>query len=207
GGRRARHGGDSRRGHERRSQRTDDRAHAGARRPRMIGRTAAAAALVGAVLAASPVLSGQRGRGQAQQPQQQLPATRTYVRLANNANAVLVEPLEPGPRSRILAINTHPDHNNNFEYFVCRELVARGYRALGIKYYGREETIEEFLPVVAAAVKYGRTVPGVEKIVFATHSGGGPVLTLYEEVAENGPSACQGPSRISPCKPAGLTGL
>jgi hypothetical protein len=158
------------------------------------------AALVGTV--AAPVAIGQRSQ---QAPQ--LQAKRTYVRLANNANALLVEPLEPGPKSRILAINTHPDHNNNFEYFIGRELVARGYRALGINYYGPEETIEEFLPAVAAAVRYARTVPGVEKVVFATHSGGGPVLTFYEEVAENGPSVCQGPTRIYPCKGTGLAGL
>ena len=162
----------------------------------------AAAAIVGTV--AAPIAIAQQRGGRAQQ---ELAARRTYVRLANNANALLVEPLEPGPKSRILAINTHPDHNNNFEYFIGRELVARGYRALGINYYGPEETIEEFLPAVAAAVRYARTVPGVEKVVFATHSGGGPVLTFYEEVAENGPSACQGPTRIYPCKGTGLAGL
>jgi hypothetical protein len=158
------------------------------------------AAIVGTV--AAQVAIGQR-RAQPPQP----PAKRTYVRLANNANALLVEPLEPGPKSRILAINTHPDHNNNFEYFVGRELVARGYRALLLNYYGPEDTMEEFLPPIAAAVKYARTVPGVERVVFATHSGGGPELTFYEEVAENGPSACQGPTRLYPCKGTGLAGL
>src|SRR5262245_42682298 len=106
----------------------------------MTGRTIVVAAiLVGTV--AAHVATAQRG----QRPQE-LQAKRTYVRLANNANALLVEPLEPGPKSRILAINTHPDHNNNFEYFIGRELVSRGYRALLINYYGPEETMEEFLP-------------------------------------------------------------
>ena len=169
-------------------------------------RTLAVAVAV-VISAAAPVtLARQRQlpRAQAVEP---LQAKRTYVRLANNANALLVEPLDPGSKSRILAINTHPDHNNNFEYFIGRELVGRGYRALGINYYGPEETMEEFLPAIAAAVRYARAVPGVEKVVFATHSGGGPELTFYEEVAENGPSVCQGPTRISPCKGSGLTGL
>ena len=74
-------------------------------------------------------------------------------------------------------------------------------------YYGPEETIEEFLPAVAAAVRYARTVPGVEKVVFATHSGGGPVLTFYEEIAEKGPAACQEPSRLNPCRGNNLAGL
>src|SRR5215470_19478922 len=125
-------------------------------------RTHAVAAVVVTTVAAPAVI------GQPRQPRAQvepLQARRTYVRLANNANALLVEPLEPGPKARILAINTHPDHNNNFEYFIGRELISRGYRALGINYYGAEETIEEFLPAVAAAVKYARAVPGVEKVV------------------------------------------
>jgi hypothetical protein len=156
---------------------------------------------IAALMGTQTAVRGQRG----QMPE--LAAKRTYVRLGNNANALLVEPLQLGPKSRILAINTHPDHNNNFEYFIGRELVARGYRAIGINYYGPEETIEEFLPAVAAAVRYARTVPGVEKVVFATHSGGGPVLTFYEEIAENGPSACQGPSRLYPCRGNNLAEL
>ena len=111
--------------------------------------------------------------------------------LANNANALLIESAEPSPKRRIVAINTHPDHNNNFNYFLLRELAARGYRALAVNYYGAETEVEEFLPPMAAAVKYARSLPGVEKVVFATHSGGGPVLTFYEEIAEKGPAACQ----------------
>jgi len=95
---------------------------------------------------------------------------------------LLVEPLQPGPKSRIIAINTHPDHNNNFEYFIGRELAARRVPGPGDQLLRARETIEEFLPAVAAAVRYARTVPGVEKVVFATHSGGGPVLTFYEEI-------------------------
>src|SRR5262249_40143682 len=163
--RRARHGGNPRRGYEHRPEGADIGADAGPRRSgmsrRLLSITVVAAALVAP--RAPAVLHGQRGRGQ-QQAAPQPAAKRTYVRLANNANAVLVEPLEPGPQSRILAINTHPDHNNNFEYFVGRELVARGYRALGINYYGPEETMEEFLPAIAAAVNYGRAIPGVEKV-------------------------------------------
>src|SRR5688500_258153 len=42
----------------------------------------------------------------------------TFVPLSNNANAVLLESPEPSPNQRIVAINTHPDHNNNFNYFI-----------------------------------------------------------------------------------------
>ena len=111
---------------------------------------------IASLVGTQALVRGQRGQTA------DIPAKRTYVRLANNANALLMEPLQLGPKSRIVAINTHPDHNNNFEYFIGRELAARGYRALGINYYGPEETIEEFLPAVAAAVRYARSIPGVE---------------------------------------------
>ena len=161
------------------------------------------------VLASVTLLTtpGQRAGAQQQRPQQQPQLKTTYVALGNNANALLMESLDPSPNSRILAIQTHPDHNNNFNYFLLRELAARGYRALAVNYYGPESEVEEFLLPIAAAVKYARSVPGVEKVVFATHSGGGPVLTLYEEIAEKGPAACQEPSRIYPCKGRNLSNL
>jgi len=162
-----------------------------------------------ALFACATTLCGQsvvRAQEASAQPSQ-VQLKSTYVRLANNANAVLWENPTPGPKGRIVAINTHPGHNNNFEYFIGRELVTRGYRAVLLNYYGPETTMEEFFPAIAAAVKYARSLPGVEKVVFATHSGGGPELTFYQEIAEKGPAACQEPNRLSPCKGNGLAGL
>ena len=176
------------------------RVRAGRWRCRVMVRSRVIAAIV-ALLAAQSAARGQR----ADAPQ--APLKTTYVRLANNTNAVLLEPSEPSAKRRIVAINTHPDHNNNFEYFIGRELAARGYRVLLENYYGPEDTFEEFLPPVAAAVRYARGLPGAEKVVFATHSGGGPELTFYQEIAEKGPAACQEPSRLYPCREMGLSGL
>ncbi len=159
----------------------------------------------GVLLTALALLTTQGQRAQAQTQPRAL--TTTFVALANGANAVLLESAEPSPKRRILAINTHPDHNNNFNYFIGRELAERGYRVLLLNYYGPEDTMEEFLPPIAAAVRYARALAGVEKVVFATHSGGGPELTYYQEIAEKGPAACQEPSRLYPCPSAGLTGL
>ena len=91
---------------------------------------------VAAVALVTGVSAPRAQRGDAQQAA----LKTTYVRLANNANAVLVESSEPSPKRRIVAINTHPDHNNNFEYFIGRELAARGYRALLVNYYGPKYT-------------------------------------------------------------------
>ena len=139
----------------------------------------------------------------------QPPALKTtFVPLTNNANAVLLESPDPSPKRRIVAINTHPDHNNNFNYFIGRELAARGYRAIGVNYYGAEDHARG-IPAAdrGGGEVHAQSLPGVEKVVFATHSGGGPVLTFYQEVAEKGPAACQEPSRLYPCRGEGLTGL
>jgi len=146
-------------------------------------------------------------QGQRRGAQPEAPVKTTYVRLTNNSNAILKEPMTPSQNERIIAINTHPDHANNFEYFLGRLLVARGYRVLEVNYHGPENTMEEFLPPIAAAVRYARTIPGVKTVVLAGHSGGGPELAFYQEVAEKGPSACQQPNRLYPCDGKNLADL
>ena len=114
-------------------------------------------------------------------------AKRTYLRLSSDANAVLVEPKTPSPHEHIVAINVHPDNVNTFEYFIGRELAKRGYRTIEVNYYGEEKTFEEFLPPIAAAIRYARSLPGVDTVILTGHSGGGPELTYYQEIAEKGP--------------------
>ena len=129
------------------------------------------------------------------------PVKSTFIRLSNNANAVLVEPVTPVPgKGRIALLIAHPEHVNTFDYFIGWELPKYGYRVMMVNYYGQERTYYEFIPVIADAIKTLRATPGVEKVVLAGHSTGGPELTSYEDVAENGPkAACQGAERIYKC--------
>ena len=135
------------------------------------------------------------------------PTKTTFVRLTNNANAILVEPVTLTPKSRIAVLITHPEHVNNFNYFTGRELPKYGYRAMMLNYYGPEQTYYEFIQPLAAAIKALRAIPGVEKVVLVGHSSGGPVLTSYQDVAENGPKACQGQERVYKCDGKGLDNL
>jgi hypothetical protein len=129
------------------------------------------------------------------------PIKTTYVRLANNANAIIVEPVTPDPqRSRFAILIAHPEHNNNFNYFIAPQLSRRGYRVMMMNYYGPEQVYEEFLAPLSAAVKYLRSIPGVQEVVLAGHSTGGPELAFYQEVAENGAKACRGAERVYPCR-------
>jgi len=136
------------------------------------------------------------------------PLKTTFMRLGNDANAILVEPVTPDPvRGRIAVLVTHPEHVNNFNYFIGRELPKYGYRAMMLNYYGREQTYDEFIAPIAAAIKALRAIPGVQKVVLAGHSTGGPELTSYQDVAENGAKACQGPEHVYPCTAKGLDDL
>lgn len=122
------------------------------------------------------------------------------------ANAVLVESTHPSPNQRIVVINSHPKNVNNFNYFIGEELGKRGYRVVEINDYGSEMP-ESLLPGIAAAIRFARTLPGVQWVVLAGHSDGGPELSFYEDIAENGPSACQQPDRLYKCNGEGLNDL
>ncbi len=129
------------------------------------------------------------------------PAAKTsFVSLGNGANALLFEPAAPNPKSRIALINTHEGTGNNFNHPSGPQLASRGYRVLIINFYGSPVGFEGLAPHIADGIRYVRGLPGVEKVVLLGHSGGGPVMTFYQNVAEHGPSACSGKERIYPCK-------
>ena len=133
---------------------------------------------------------------------------QTFVRLANNANALIAEPAATSPaKRRIVFLTVHPEHANLFNSWIARELAQRGYRTLMMNYYGPEETYEEFLAPIAAAIKHLRSLPGAEKVVLIGGSTGGAELTFYEDVAENGARACQAPEVIYPCRGKNLDKL
>src|SRR5579872_4448954 len=141
-------------------------------------------------------------------PDQGPPTKTTFIRLGNNANAILVEPVTPDPvKSHIAVIVTHPEHVNNFNYFIARALPRYGYRVMAINYYGPETSFYELLSPIAAGIKALRAMPGVDKVVLAGHSSGGAEQAAYEDVAENGPAACQRPERIYKCTAKEATGL
>jgi len=136
------------------------------------------------------------------------PGKETFVRLLNNANGVIEEPAAIDPvRNRIAFVTVHPEHANLLGSGTARELARRGYRAMGMNYYGAEQTYEEFLAPIAAAIKYLRSLPGVAKVVLIGGSTGGAELTFYQNIAENGPKACQGPKLVYPCRGKNLQNL
>ncbi len=131
----------------------------------------------------------------------------TYVRLgSNNDDGLLYEPVNPGTNARIAIVYEHPG-DNNFNVEVGPEMAARGYRVLMVNFHGNRESHASYAPGISNAIKYLRTLPGVQKVMVSGHSGGGHLIAFYANVAENGPAGCQGPQMLSPCKSESVTGL
>jgi pimeloyl-ACP methyl ester carboxylesterase len=126
-----------------------------------------------------------------------------FVKLSSGAPAALYEPVQPEDRGRVAFVFMHPD-SGFISHLGCEELAARGFRVLGVNTRfanmpgptGGPYVYHEVLPDVAAAVAYLRTLPGLDTIVLAGHSGGGPLFSAYQNLAENGVEALRGESLI-----------
>jgi pimeloyl-ACP methyl ester carboxylesterase len=131
----------------------------------------------------------------------------TYVRLGSSDDeALLYEPAIPRPNAHIALVYVHPN-GNVFNMEIGPQMASRGYRVLLINHHGQEDDAEQFAPGIARGITYLRTLSGVRRVVIAGHSGGGHLVTWYQNVAEHGPAACQGPAKIYPCSGDKLTGL
>lgn len=130
-----------------------------------------------------------------------------YVRLgSNNDEGLLYEPVTPGSNARIALLFVHPN-GNVFNVPVGPEMSSRGYRVLMVNHHGQDDDADRFAPGISRGVAYLRTLPGVRRVVIVGHSGGGHLIAWYQNVAEHGPSACQGSEKIYPCSGEGLVGL
>lgn len=124
----------------------------------------------------------------------------TWVPLGS-ANGILLEPVTPElTKSHIGIIYTHLGANN-LNNQTGPELSKRGYRVFLLNHYADNGIgFEAIAPLIARAVNYLRELTGIETVVLLGYSGGGPLMTFYQNVAENGPRVCQGPEKIYPCR-------
>jgi hypothetical protein len=113
------------------------------------------------------------------------------------------------PHVAFLAVHRTADY---LMHISCRELPKRGFAALcmNTRFVNNEVAVDwdRIALDVKAGVEYLRKQPGIQKIVLFGHSGGGPTLSFYQAVAENGPSFCKDPRKLMPCRDdlAGLPG-
>ena len=133
--------------------------------------------------------------------------TTEYIRLGQQGAGLLYKPTNPGAKAHIAVVFTHPS-DDNFNAPIGRELASRGYYVINVNSRVNALLGNDFqLPTVSLAVSYLRSLPGVQKVIVSGHSGGAHEMALYENVAENGVAACNGPEKIYPCQAPGLDKL
>lgn len=107
----------------------------------------------------------------------------------------------PAPRTAFLIVHRT---GNYLQHIGCQELPRRGFAALCMNTrYDNNELLVDWDSIaldVKAGVEYLRRQPGIEKVVLFGHSGGGPTLSYYQAVAENGVAWCKNPQKIVPCR-------
>ncbi len=171
---------------------------------RTVRRHALAVAFIAVCAAPDATPSGQEGPGAQPGPR------GTYVRVGGRgetaSDSVLFEPPPGVASSGIALLFAHPGEST-FNHVAGREMARRGYRILMVNHEDDLSPADAYAPSTSAALKYLRGLPGVAKVVVITHSGGGHHMAFYQNAAENGPKACNGPEKIYPCRAERVAGL
>ena len=117
------------------------------------------------------------------------------------ASGALYTP-DTGPAPHIAFLVSHRTANN-LNNIACREFAKRGFMALcfNTRFVNNEAAVrwEEIALDVKASADFVRSQPGITKVILFGHSGGSPMMTLYQAVAENGIGFCQGPNKLTQC--------
>ncbi|MGH2447322.1 MAG: alpha/beta hydrolase family protein [Chloroflexota bacterium] len=137
--------------------------------------------------------------------------TENFVHLGRGVAGVLYQPAVLGDKSQIAIFIMHSGADY-LTFPACSQMAERGYRVLcangsdSKSGFTDDESIDRMLLDAKLGVEYLRGYPGVRKIVLWGHSGGGTLMSAYEDIAQNGVKICQGPEKIMKC-PQKLAGL
>jgi pimeloyl-ACP methyl ester carboxylesterase len=127
--------------------------------------------------------------------------TAQFVPFRGTVKGALYKP-ESGPAPHVGIVVMHRTANY-LTHPACTELSKRGFMLLCMttRYENNESMVDyEKLPLdVKAGVEFLRKQPGITKVLLFGHSGGGPLMSLYQAVAENGPAYCKGPNKLTEC--------
>jgi pimeloyl-ACP methyl ester carboxylesterase len=124
-----------------------------------------------------------------------------FINFQGRTKAALYKP-DAGPAPHVGILVMHRT-SNYLAHRACGELSRRGFLMLcmNTRYENNEAAVDfEKLPLdVKAGVEFLRAQNGISKVVLFAHSGGGPLMALYQAVAEKGPSYCKGPEKLTEC--------
>jgi pimeloyl-ACP methyl ester carboxylesterase len=125
----------------------------------------------------------------------------TYVPFGGTTKGALYRPDDGSvPTVGILVMHRTA---NFLSHIATRELSERGYLVLAMnpRFENSEADVmwEDIALDVRSGVDFLRQQPDIDHVILFGHSGGGATMTFYQAVAEQGPSYCQGPNKLSEC--------
>lgn len=141
------------------------------------------------------------------------PPPPEYVQFSGAAKGALYRP-DPAlfPSAHVGVVVMHRN-SNYLSHISTRELPQRGFVVLGMnpRCDNNEAACtpwENNALDVRQGVNHLRTrVPGITKVILLGHSGGGPTMSFYQAVAENGAAFCQQPEKLMKCSGSGFSTL
>ena len=123
-----------------------------------------------------------------------------YVRLGQ-VNAARFTP-DSGPAPHVAILSAHRT-GNTIGSSTCNELAARGFMAICFETRYRNDDIgiqwEKLPHDVKAVMDYARSQPGIRYVLLLGHSGGSPMMSLYQAIAEKGKIVCETKELLSTC--------
>jgi pimeloyl-ACP methyl ester carboxylesterase len=154
----------------------------------MMGRFAMSTVLVAAALTLTPDLAPAQSRPE-------------LIPVPGRIKMALYRP-DSGPPPTVGIIVMHRT-SNYLTHRACTELSRRGFLMLCMnsRFENNEPAVDfEQLPLdVMQGVAFLRKQPGINKVVLFGHSGGGPIMALYQAVAEKGTAYCKGENKLTQC--------
>jgi hypothetical protein len=124
-----------------------------------------------------------------------------FVQFPARAMGALYKP-DSGPAPHVGVIVIHRT-SNFMTHPACTNLSSRGFMVLcmNTRFDNNESQVifEQLALDVKAGLNYLKNTQHMTKVVLLGHSGGGPTTSFYQAVAENGPSFCTDPNKLTQC--------
>jgi len=133
------------------------------------------------------------------------PPPPEYIQFSPEATmgAVYFPDPEIYPNPHIAALNMHRT-GNRLSHISMEEMARRGFVILGMNPRCQNNEAkcapwENNALDVKQGIEYLRSLPGISKVILLGGSGGGPTMSFYQAVAENGVAFCQQSKKLVKC--------